>query len=122
MSSPCESANWRLATLLGWTEIFSVGAGALLGTPPGGAPDSRGQAAVPDWCGSWDACGPLMVKHACFPKLSLLERGLVYVLRNGVPVGSLAIADFPSRDHAVRTAIVYSIIGRLNARTKPEGA
>lgn len=116
MSAQCEKANLALATLLGWTDIFSVGGGALLGTPPGDQPSCRGQAAVPDWCGSWDACGPLMVEHACFPKLSLLERGMVYVLRNGLPAGSLVIADFPSRDHAVRTAIVYSIIGRLRAR------
>lgn len=115
----CETANWRLATLLGWTSIVSAGGGVLLGTPPGGAPSSRGQAQVPDWCGSWDACGPLMVEHACFPKLGLLERGVVYVIRNDVPVGSLAVADFPSKDHAVRTAIVYSIIGRLLVRHRP---
>ena len=51
-------ANKRLALALGWTEIIEVG-GALLGTPPDGAPESRGQAIVPDWCGDWRECGPL---------------------------------------------------------------
>ena len=56
-------ANKRLALALGWTEIVEVG-GALLGTPPDGAPKSRGQAMVPDWCGDWRECGPLMAAHS----------------------------------------------------------
>jgi hypothetical protein len=51
--------NRRLAQLLGWTEIVDVG-GAWLGRPPGGSQKSRDQAKVPDWCGDWAACGPLL--------------------------------------------------------------
>ena len=53
-------ANKRLAAAKGWTDIVEVG-GALLGTPPDGAPGSRGQAMIPDWCGDWRECGPLQV-------------------------------------------------------------
>jgi hypothetical protein len=59
--TPLE-ANRRLATALGWTNIVAVG-GALLGTPPAGQPECRGQAAVPKWSGDWRHCGPLMVKY-----------------------------------------------------------
>lgn len=52
-------ANRRLAELIGWTNIFQV-SGALLGTPPDGAAQSRGQAKVPDWNGDWRDCGPLL--------------------------------------------------------------
>lgn len=118
----CRSANLALASLLGWTQIVVVCGGSLLGKPPGDTPACRGQAAVPDWCGSWDACGPLMVEHQCFPELGLIERGVVYVRRNGVPVGHLVVSEFPSHDHAVRTAIVYSVITRLKRRaTKANG-
>jgi len=52
-------ANRRLAELMGWTNIFEV-IGALLGTLPDGAAQSRGQARVPDWNGDWRGCGPLL--------------------------------------------------------------
>jgi len=42
--------NHRLALALGWTNIAAVD-GSLLGTPPGGAPNSRGQALIPNWTG-----------------------------------------------------------------------
>jgi hypothetical protein len=54
--------NRRLALLLGWSNIVDVG-GALLGQPPAGEPECRSQAAIPDWAGSWSACGPLMVAN-----------------------------------------------------------
>lgn len=52
-------ANRRLAELLGWTDLFQV-RGALLGTPPAGAPQCRDQARVPNWAGDWRDCGPLL--------------------------------------------------------------
>ena len=33
-----------------------------MGTPTSDAPSSRGQAPVPDWCGDWQACGPLLAE------------------------------------------------------------
>lgn len=119
-----EQANWLLATLLGWTSLCSVGGGALLGTPPHGAPASRGQAQVPDWCGDWQACGTLMTQFRCAPDLGLLDRGLVYVKRDQA-LGHVVVADWPSTDHAVRMAIVTSVIVRLQQRTRtslPGGA
>ncbi len=52
----------RLAGLLGWTNVAEVN-GALVGTPPPGEPECRGQAQVPDWCGDWSAAGPLIAAH-----------------------------------------------------------
>lgn len=51
--------NRKLASLLGWTNIVDVG-GALLGCPPPGEPECRGQARVPDWTGDWADWGSLM--------------------------------------------------------------
>lgn len=42
--------NQQLAENLGWTNIVDVG-GTLLGTPPDGAPNSRGQTMIPNWAG-----------------------------------------------------------------------
>lgn len=56
------AANKHLAELLGWTSLVEVG-GSLLGTPPAGAAESRGQALVPDWAGDWVAAGPLAVEY-----------------------------------------------------------
>lgn len=56
------AANKRLAELLGWSNIVEVG-GALVGSPPAGAAESRGQALVPDWAGDWAAAGPLAVAY-----------------------------------------------------------
>ena len=57
--------NKTLALLLGWTNIEEMG-GALLATPPNGLPNSRGQALVPDWTGSWEHCGNLMSQYSVF--------------------------------------------------------
>lgn len=51
--------NRKLALLLGWTKIVDVG-GALLGCPPAGEPECRGQARVPDWTGDWVDWGTFM--------------------------------------------------------------
>jgi hypothetical protein len=115
MNAQCNAANQKLAALKGWTNLFVAGT-ALLGCPPNGAPNSRGQAAVPDWCGDWNACGELMVEHQTFPKLSLLHRGLISVLRGGKPIGQLAVDGFPSPAHAIRTAVVYAVIMLLQQR------
>ncbi|AYM76920.1 hypothetical protein D9M09_14765 [Janthinobacterium agaricidamnosum] len=56
------AANKRLAELLGWSNIAEVN-GALIGTPPAGAAESRGQALVPDWASDWAAAGPLAVEY-----------------------------------------------------------
>ncbi|WP_300752190.1 hypothetical protein [Janthinobacterium sp.] len=60
------AANKRLAELLGWTNLIDAG-GALVGTPPDGAADSRGQAMVPNWAGDWAAAGPLLAQFEISP-------------------------------------------------------
>lgn len=62
MTTPTMGANKRLASLLGWSSLIEVG-GALVGMPPAGAAESRGQALVPDWVGDWSAIGPLAAEH-----------------------------------------------------------
>ena len=111
----CRAANWQLAALLGWTELCQAG-GATLGRPPGGAPASRGQARVPDWCGDWDACGPLMLEHRVCPALDRLDEGVVSVMHGAETLGQLVVLDFPSHAHAVRAGVVYAVIGRLKNR------
>ncbi|MGV8869287.1 MAG: hypothetical protein ACOH2S_20395 [Janthinobacterium svalbardensis] len=107
------AANKRLAELLGWTNIVEVD-GALLGMPPAGAAESRGQALVPDWAGDWAAIGPLIGQF----KMSVGFTGLdaVATARDYEKGAAFeAIADHPTADAAVRVAIVRTIIHALEA-------
>ena len=56
------AANKCLAELLGWSSIAEVN-GALVGSPPAGTAESRGQALVPDWAGDWAAIGPMAAER-----------------------------------------------------------
>lgn len=106
-------ANKRLAIALGWTEIKEV-AGALLGTPPDGAPGSRGQAMVPDWCGDWSACGPLIAKHSLDIFQSWGQVGARpddQAHQRRVPISDCGY----DRDFATRCAIVKSATAELEA-------
>lgn len=58
--------NMRLATLLGWTNIFSTGT-TLMGKPPYGVTHCRDQAILPNWAGDWTDCGPLIVRYRVYP-------------------------------------------------------
>jgi hypothetical protein len=61
MPAGVMKVNRQLAELLGWQNVVDVG-GMLLGRPPEGAPDSRDQAPVPNWAGSWAEAGPLAMR------------------------------------------------------------
>ena len=97
--------NRTLAGLLGWTEIVDLG-GALLGLPPAGDPQCRGQALVPDWHGDWRDCGPLIemasIDILCWwPDQFEVDRAMH------------VCADHASRDAAMRHAIVQAAINTL---------
>lgn len=96
--------NWRLAEMLGWTNLTEAG-GALLGTPPDGAQSSRGQAAVPNWCSDWAHCGPLLAEHmiAIAPMTTCITAGGILI----------RYAKHVDRDTAARLAIVLATIRRL---------
>ena len=99
------AANKRLAELLAWSSIVEVG-GALVGTPPAGAAESRGQALVPDWLGDWAAAGPLLARFEICPMFMS-----TYVGAGGtVELYSIHGGD---RDAAVRFAIVKAAMLRL---------
>lgn len=114
MTANRMTANWRLAELLGWTELFEV-PGAILGTPPAGQPAARGQAKVPDWTGDWRDCGPLIAEH----RMELASTALDAVARCRsfeVPPGTAAFADFGTEDAAMRGAVVAAVVAKLEAR------
>jgi hypothetical protein len=69
----------RLAMLLGWTNLYIMGE-SLIGTPPAGAPQCRGQAIVPRWTRDWAACGPLLVENNVWPECSERDSGDVVML------------------------------------------
>jgi hypothetical protein len=100
----------RLAGLLGWSELTDAG-GALLGRPPGGAENSRGQAAVPDWCGDWSAAGPISAEH----EIDIFHSHSS--VRGQWDVAQHARANIvdDDRDAATREAIVRAVIGKLEA-------
>ncbi|PMQ16963.1 hypothetical protein [Janthinobacterium sp. AD80] len=98
------AANKRLAELLGWTSLIEVG-GALVGTPPAGAAESRGQALVPDWLGDWTASAPLLVQF----ELRLMP------MSAGVDAAGFLewYRFYPDKDAAARAAIVKAATHRL---------
>lgn len=113
MTEKLMTANYRLAELLGWTDLFEV-PGAILGTPPAGVPAGRNQGAVPDWTGDWRACGPLLAAH----RIELTSTSLDAVARcrsfDATP-GAAAFAAFDTEDAAVRAAIVAAVVAKLEA-------
>lgn len=105
--------NKRLAELLGWTNVVDAG-GALLGCPPGGAENSRDQAAVPDWCGNWAAAGPLGAKH----EIDILHNWESVCGRWDAGYSQhvrIAVVE-DRRDLATREATVRAAIAKLEAR------
>jgi hypothetical protein len=102
----------RLAELLGWTDIVDVPP-CMVGRPPNGHPECRGQAMVPRWCRDWGACGPLMVEHQVEP---MYFRDFVVMEIHGVNADCDAhYKNHEDRDTAVRYAIVQSVIALLEA-------
>lgn len=101
------AANKRLAELLGWSNIAEVN-GALIGKPPAGAAESRGQALVPDWMGDWSAAGPLLAQF----EISLL------FMSTGVgagAIGELYSQHDGDRSKAARVAIVKAATRALGS-------
>ncbi|MFZ3286569.1 MAG: hypothetical protein WA191_06935 [Telluria sp.] len=110
-----NEANRRLAGLLGWTSIVDVG-GALLGTPPDGSAQCRGQAKVPDWAGDWRECGPLGSEH----QVDLLHSwSAVYGKWESNRHSRAAVTDDDeggdNRDEAARLAIVQAVCDKMKA-------
>ncbi|MGK5050761.1 hypothetical protein [Janthinobacterium sp. RB2P8] len=108
------AANKRLAELLGWTNIAELG-GALVGTPPAGAAESRGQALVPDWAGDWAAIGPLAAEH----QVDVLHNwGSVHGRWGaGANCAVRVVIDHWSddRDAATRMALTLAVVAKLEA-------
>jgi hypothetical protein len=112
-----NAANMRLAMLLGWTNLFAAG-GALLGTPPAGAPSCRGQAPVPNWCGDWGAAGPLLGAYGI--RLGWVHEDMS--ARGGVNTRRCtehfveAQADHQCSDDALRMVVVRAASAALEQR------
>lgn len=111
--------NARRADVDGWTRIVQVGSApfSMLGTPPDGAPNSRGQAMIPDYCGDWRHVGRAL---ASYTKSSVwTDEIFCYVvlrdLESHVAMREM-IADHPSLDAAMRTAVIKAETMLLRAR------
>lgn len=115
---PRAALNRKLAELLGWTDIQAAGF-SLMGTPPWWAGNSRGQAMVPDWEGSWAACGPLMVRHGCYPSDDWDDTASIHVEYASFPGGEkysgvdVDVRDYGSKDEAARAAVVLAAIAQM---------
>jgi cytidylate kinase len=74
--APYLDAEVRLAELMGWKNIRKINT-AVLGCPPTGAENSRGEAMVPQWAREWSAAGPLKSQHEI--DMAYDGKGKVYV-------------------------------------------
>lgn len=101
-------AEKHLAELRGWTNLVDAG-NALIGTPLHGG--IRGQAAVPRWTREWTACAPLMVEMGVYP-IDGTDHGTAYiwVYKNLKCLAQVKVAEHPSKEAAVRFAIVMAAI------------
>lgn len=110
--------NRKLASLLGWTHFEAAG-GALLGSPPWWAGNSRGQAQVPDWEADWRHAGVLMSTHHCVLMLSrdakIGDAVEAFTPASNVRV-AVAVAKYRSIDDAYRAAIIHAVIQKLEPR------
>ena len=108
------AANKRLAELLGWANIVEVG-GSLLGTPPAGEAESRGQALVMDWAGDWAAIGPLAAEY----QVDVLHNwGSVHGRWGaGANCATRVAVDHMAddRDAATRMALTLAVTAKLEA-------
>lgn len=104
------AANKRLAELLGWTNLIDAG-GALVGTPPDGAAESRGQAMVPNWAGDWAAAGPLVAEYRVDLEWSHDGKDVVAIINRNDMYGKFPalLGDFSSPDAAARAAVVRAV-------------
>ena len=110
--------NRKLASLLGWTHFEAAG-GALLGSPPWWAGNSRGQAQVPDWEGDWRPAGALMAKYHCSLRLRRCpQRGDVIASEIFPLILPLAavVSQHNCLDAAYRVAIIVAVIAKLESR------
>lgn len=102
-------ADRHLAEALGWTNLFNAG-GALLGTPPTGGENSRGQAAVPRWTLDDASSFSLEVEYT----LSIWQSDTVEIQDvDGIFVTKANYEDHPTRKDAVRYAIVIAVTALL---------
>lgn len=109
-----NAMNRKLAEALGWSSIVETG-GALLGAPPAGQPETRGQALVPDWCGDWRACGPLLAAHGLATRTTAWDVSASCMEGFGGTAFE-QVVDHGDIDAALRTAIVRASIQYLEAR------
>lgn len=91
----------ELAVARGWTHLMNIN-DVWLGTPSDGAPNSRGQAVVPQWARKWEFCGPLMVEHGL---IWTVQCDMVYAGRSNGQV----IAAAPTKDSSVDAAVMQAI-------------
>lgn len=112
--------NRYLAALMGWSNFENAG-NALLGSPPWWAGNSRGQAQVPDWEGSWLHAGPLMTTHHCVPILTY-DKLYGNVVEAFTPPAHRRIAvfvsDFATLDDAYRAAIIKAVALKLDTGSR----
>jgi len=110
-----NAKNAQLARSLGWTDIVELGE-SLLGRPVGGAPDSRDQAKIPDWCGDWQAAGALVAQYGV--SVRIWPHG-VKARIDVVPVSHQTFfGNHRDRATAIRHAIVSAVVMHLEF-TKP---
>lgn len=102
-----SALNKAIAERLGWTQIVDA-RGVLLGRPPCGALNSRGQALVPNWAGNWGDCGPLIGQHSI----------RVDPLRAGISANNeyVLFQDDMDADSAARHAIAMAFLAKLEGR------
>lgn len=98
------AAEHRLATLLGWVR-----------QPEGHWHSKTAPISwyVPQWARDWSACGQLMVAHGCYPKEIWLS-SVIEIRCPGWPEGfRVRVKDHPTKDAAIRYAIVMAVIDKL---------
>lgn len=111
-------AEKALATLIGWLDVEIIG-DRVSGHPAhfGFSMPREAKCNVEQWTRNWNACGRLMVEHGCYPEEHSIGNA-IRVNHTTVPNGNkmgvcVLYKDHPTKDDAVRFAIVYAITRKI---------
>lgn len=110
-------AEKRLAELLGWRYKAPKRIGVFSGWLD---PNDAAHSHPPQWCRDWTACGPLIVEYNLSPEfdnkhgcVSIEYHERAYNDYHGYYRVHEHYANHPTKDTAVRYAIVQAVIAKL---------
>jgi hypothetical protein len=108
------AAERELAELLGWTNVkYNLETTSPTGF--GKPPNELWNCALPKWTRDWSACGPLIGEYGLQVEAADDDYIVVKYAPRNCAFLRFPINDHPTKDDAIRYAIVQAVIAKLKA-------